>query len=51
MMVLIKVKCHLHKKKALLYVYLKGTNLGNIYLKKWRPISLLNVVYKIATSV
>ena len=34
MMVLIKVKCHLHKKKALLYVYLKGTNLGNIYKKK-----------------
>ena len=45
MMVLIKVKCRLHKKKALLYVYLKGTNPGNIFKKNWRPISLLNVVY------
>ena len=34
---------------ASLYAYLKVTNQGNIF-KNWRPISLLSVVYKIATS-
>ena len=46
-----KGKCPSNKRKVLLYEYLKGTNPGNIFIKtNWRPISLLNVVYKVKTS-
>ena len=48
-MVLIRGKIAYIKKMASSYAYLKVTNRGNIF-KNWRPISLLSVVYKIATS-
>ena len=49
MLVLIKGQCRLHKRKASLYVYLKGDK-PREYLENWRPILLMNVAYKIASS-
>ena len=45
----IRVSCQFHKDKALYVLFRKRTKIYCI-LKKWRPIPLLNVDYKIASK-
>ena len=43
-------KCQSHKDKGLLFVYPRKEKILKKNKKKWRPITLLNTVYKIASS-
>ena len=43
-------KCRSHKDKGLLFVCIPKEEKDKHCLKNWRPITLLNTVYKIASS-